>query len=197
MSNSLQTASQASHNNANKHPSSAIHPISEKKSPHIIRRIGDDGNYMTKKRIRTHHCLNFFAGWGALSLILTLLFSALAYLQGQTFSQFELIASGGNMISGYYTADLLRIEAAFCFVSGVIFIVLHLSGFIWLYENGRRVLVTILCAVLGTLSVVWFAFLLSLGIVEPLSFIAFTTMLLFWIFSLQAQKERKEVDLSV
>ena len=35
----------------------------------IVKRIGDDGRYMTKKRIRSHHCLNFFAAWGVVSLL--------------------------------------------------------------------------------------------------------------------------------
>ena len=79
----------------------------------IVKRIGDDGRYMTKKRIRSHHCLNFFATWGVVSLLLTLLFSSLAYLQGQALSPFELVATGGNMFKGFFVADLLRIEAAF------------------------------------------------------------------------------------
>lgn len=79
----------------------------------IVKRIGDDGRYMTKKRIRSHHCLNFFAAWGVVSLLLTLLFSSLAYLQGQALSPFELVATGGNMFKGFFVADLLRIEAAF------------------------------------------------------------------------------------
>lgn len=163
----------------------------------IVKRIGDDGRYMTKKRIRSHHCLNFFCGMGCFSLLLTLLFSSLAYLQGQALSPFELVATGGNMFKGFFVADLLRIEAAFCFISGIIYVVLHLSGFIWLYENGRRILIIILSVVLASVSFVWFLFLLSLGIIELLSLVSIVAMLLFWSFSFQVQKEKREVDLSV
>lgn len=163
----------------------------------IVKRIGDDGRYMTKKRIRSHHCLNFFAAWGVVSLLLTLLFSSLAYLQGQALSPFELVATGGNMFKGFFVGDLLRIEAAFCFISGIIYVVLHLSGFIWLYENGRRILIIILSVVLASVSFAWFLFLLSLGIIEPLSLVSIAAMLLFWSFSFQVQKEKREVDLSV
>ena len=163
----------------------------------IVKRIGDDGKYMTKKRIRSHHCLNFFAAWGVVSLLLTLLFSSLAYLQGQALSPFELVATGGNMFKGFFVADLLRIEAAFCFISGIIYVVLHLSGFMWLYENGRRILIVILSVVLVSVSFVWFLLLLSLGIIEPLSLVSIVAMLMFWSLSFQVQKEKREVDLSV
>ena len=101
------------------------------------------------------------------------------------------------MFKGFFVADLLRIEAAFCFISGIIYVVLHLSGFIWLYENGRRILIIILSVVLASVSFAWFLFLLSLGIIEPLSLVSIAAMLLFWSFSFQVQKEKREVDLSV
>lgn len=85
----------------------------------VIHRIGDDGCYMTKKRIIAHQSLNVVLVWGVVVLLATIVFASVAHLQGQTLSQFELIATGGNQYRGFYTADLLRCAAAFCFLGGI------------------------------------------------------------------------------
>lgn len=101
----------------------------------VIHRIGDDGCYMTKKRIIAHQSLNVVLVWGVVVLLATIVFASVAHLQGQTLSQFELIATGGNQYRGFYTADLLRCEAAFCFLGGLMMVGIHLHGFVWLYEK--------------------------------------------------------------
>lgn len=113
--------------------------------------VGDDGLYMTKKRIMMHHILNFALVWGIVLFLLTLLFAALAYFQGQTFIGWELIAYGGNTFNGYYTADLLRIEAALCFVLGILFVVIYQAGFMWLYErrNQKVFLIALFAAIIA------------------------------------------------
>lgn len=67
----------------------------------VIHRIGDDGCYMTKKRIIAHQSLNVVLVWGVVVLLATIVFASVAHLQGQTLSQFELIATGGNQYRGF------------------------------------------------------------------------------------------------
>lgn len=68
--------------------------------------VGDDGLYMTKIRIMMHRILNFALVWGIVSFLLTLLFAALAYFQGQSFIGWELIAYGGVIPSTDITPQI-------------------------------------------------------------------------------------------
>ncbi|MDD6650815.1 MAG: hypothetical protein PUE49_01265 [Eggerthellales bacterium] len=163
----------------------------------IDARIGDDGCYMTKKRIIAHHSLNFLIVWGVLILLCTIIFAAVAYLQGQTLSQFELIASGGNMFKGYYTADLLRLEAAYCFFGGLILVGIHLYGFVWLYEQGKQWIIGALILASVSISVVWLGFMGSIGILEPISFVTLIGVTIFATSGFFSQKEKASGILDV
>lgn len=160
-------------------------------------RVGDDGLFMTKTRIFMHRILNVALVWGVISLLSTLIFAALAYAQGQTFVSWELIAQGGNTYCGYYTADLLRIEAGVCFAIGVLLVVAHQAGFMWFYER-RSMLVFIIASVLIELIViVWQCFLLSIRLIDPLGLISFVIVAILLMSNYRVEKERKNTDLTV
>lgn len=159
--------------------------------------VGDDGLYMTKKRIMMHRILNFALVWGTVSFLLTLLFAALAYFQGQTFIGWELIAYGGNTFNGYYTADLLRIEAALCFVLGILFVVIYQAGFMWLYErrNQKVFLIALFAAIIAC--VVWEIFLLTISAFDPIALLGILFSSCIILCNKRVEKERKEIDLTV
>lgn len=166
-------------------------------APAIALSVGDDGLYMTKKRAVMHRSLNFLLVWGLISLISTLAFSIAAYLQGQTFESWELIANGGTMYNGFQTALLLRAEAGFCFVSGILIIVMHFTGFIWFYERRRKRTLVAISAIIGATALCWFSFLASIGIFGPLAFASLVIIALFWILAYRVEAERRTVDLTV
>ena len=159
--------------------------------------IGDDGLYMTKKRIRLHQALNAILIWGIISLLATIAFASSAYFQGQTFDGFELVATGGNTFNGYYSADLLRLEAGFCFVSGILFVITYQAGFMWFYEKRSRYIYLFSAAAIVIIALVWEGFLLNIGAFDPVALISITALCIIGILTKQVEREHKEIDLSV
>lgn len=159
--------------------------------------VGDDGFYMTKTRASMHRLLNLVLVWGVVSLLLTIAFAVAAYSQGQIYESLELIAVGGNMYAGYPVANLLRIESAFCFVSGILLIGFHLTGFVWLYEQGRLRYVTTVSVLFVLFAIGWNGFLLSIGLFDPLSCLDVALIILFWMKRNAVQNELSANDLSV
>lgn len=166
-------------------------------APAIELSVGDDGLYMTKRRVSMHRSLNFLLVWGLISLVSTLAFSIAAYLQGQTFASWELIADGGAMYNGFQTATLLRAEAGYCFASGILLIIMHFTGFIWFYERRRKRILVVVSAIIGTAALCWLSFLASIGIFGPLTFASLVSIALFWILAYRVEAERHTVDLTV
>lgn len=159
--------------------------------------VGDDGLYMTKRRATMHRCLNLLLVWGVISLVSTLAFSITAYLQGQTFASWELIADGGTIYNGFQTALLFRTEAGYCFVSGILFLVMHFAGFIWFYERRRKRILVVVSAIIGLAALCWLSFLVSIGVFGPLAFVNLAVIALFWILAYRVEAERRSVDLTV
>lgn len=159
--------------------------------------VGDDGLYMTKKRIMMHRILNFALVWGIVSFLLTLLYAALAYLQGQSFIGWELIAYGGNTFNGYYTADLLRIEAALCFIIGILYVVIYQAGFMWLYERRSQKVFLIALFAAIIVCMIWEIFLLTIGTFDPIALLGILISSFIVVCNKRTEKERKEIDLTV
>lgn len=159
--------------------------------------VGDDGLYMTRTRISMHRLLNVIVVWGVLSILLTAAFAVFAYMQGQTYESLDLIAVGGNMHDGYSVAALLRIESAFCFVSGILLVVFHLTGFVWFYEHGGLKFIMISSVLIVAFTIGWNAFLLSIGLFDPVSLFDTALVVLFWVKRRQVNDELNRIDLSV
>lgn len=160
-------------------------------------RVGDDGLFMTKTRIFMHRILNIALVWGVISLLSTLLFAALAYAQGQTFISWELIAQGGNTYRGYYTADLLRIEAGICFTVGVLLVIAHQAGFMWFYERRSHAVFISTSVLIELIVIVWQCFLISIRLIDPIGLISFIIVAILLISNHRTETERKNTDLAV
>lgn len=159
--------------------------------------VGDDGLYMTKKRIKLHYLLNGAMIWGVIAFIGTLAFASFAYFQGQTFHGLDLIAYGGNTFKGYYTADLLRIEAGVCFASGVLFIVLYQSGFMWFYEKRSKLGYYVASIAIVVVSLIWEYFVVSIGVFDPISLINLLLAIVIFVYMKLVEIECKTIDLNV
>ena len=159
--------------------------------------VGDDGYYMTETRASMHRLLNIILIWGIFSVLLTIAFAFAAYSQGQVYESLDLIAVGGNTYAGYSIANLLRIESAFCFVSGLLLIGFHFTGFVWFYEQGRLRFVTAVSVIVVVFALVWNGFLLSIGLLDPISCIDVALICVFWIKRKAVLKELQEKDLFV
>lgn len=159
--------------------------------------VGDDGLYMTKRRIRLHRSLNVAVVWGIISFIGTLAFAAAAYFQGQTFNGLELIAYGGNTFKGYYTADLLRIEAGVCFISGILFVVLYQAGFTWFYEKRNKPAYLVASIGIILVAFIWEIFLLTIGVFDVLSLLSLVLTVVVFTFMSQVKQEQKTKNLNI
>lgn len=68
---------------------------------------------------------------------------------------------------------------------------IHLHGFVWLYEKNRGGIAIALAVILMAASVCWFAFLASIMVFDPVSFLTF--FFGFDLFGLRGvSAERKE-----
>lgn len=159
--------------------------------------VGDDGLYMTRIRASMHRLLNIILIWGILSVLLTVAFAFAAYSQGQVYESLDLIAVGGNTYAGYSISNLLRIESAFCFVSGILLIAFHLTGFVWFYEQGRLRFVSAVSAIIVIFAIAWNGFLLSIGLLDPISCADVILLCTFWLKRKSVLKELQENNLSV
>lgn len=159
--------------------------------------IGDDGRYMTPKRVRMHRWFNAIMVLAVACIVAAVGFTIAAYFQGQTYEDLELIASGGTVFNGTSVASLMRIEAIFCFVGGVLLVATHLLGFVWFYERGGELPPRIASGIAAILSVAWIAYLVNLGTFDIIALVVLVAVALTWAFMHQVSVEAHEFDLSV
>ena len=172
----------------------ASQPPKEKRFDERGRRIGDDGLPMTRLRTRAHRLLNGFFVWGALVALLCAGFTVLAAFQGQVFSDWELIASGGAYRSGFSVASLLRYEALFCLAVAVASVASHLYGFSWLYDGYPLKPVRRIARGLGLGCALWFAAAaLLVGVFEPVSFLTIVLLAVLRALVPRVFEERSEL----
>ena len=161
--------------------------------------VGDDGRYMTQARVRLHQLLNFVFVWGIVTIICTAGFATLAFMQGQTYvgDVMNLRATGGNMFAGHPVADLLRLEAGYCFVTGFLLLGVQHFAFTQLYERRGKMALLILMVAMAALSFVWIMYLANLGAAEPFSSVACIILAVLTLLMHKANGEAARSDLDV
>lgn len=159
--------------------------------------IGDDGRYMTKARVRLHRLLNGLLVWAIVCIVAAVGFTIAAYFQGQTYEDLELIASGGTVFNGHSVAGLMRMEAIYCFVSGVLFVVAHLTSFVWFYEKGGGIAPLAACAVAAVLAVAWLCYLASVGTFDIIACASIVMILVVALSVRQVNAEAAQYSLEV
>ena len=82
-------------------------------------------------------------------------------------------------------------------LGGLMMVGIHLHGFVWLYEKNRGGIAIALAVILMAASVCWFAFLASIMVFDPVSFLTFFLVLIFLVSGVLAQKEKKESNIGV
>ena len=60
------------------------------------------------------------------------------WFSGETFTDWELRATGGWEYNGYRLATLVRIEALVCLWTAVAGVILNLKGFAWMYDRASN-----------------------------------------------------------
>lgn len=154
-------------------------------------KIGDDGYPMTPIRTRMHNLWNGYFIWAILCVVICIVCIVVSYLQGQQFTDWELIASGGNTINGYETATLIRIEGLLALWTAVAAVIVNLKGFQWMYDNaGVSVLNGLLYAGLGIGIVLELVALIFIHIPDPLSILNIC-LVAFTLYTMKRTEEEK------
>jgi len=159
--------------------------------------IGDDGRYMTPTRILMHRCFNALLVWAIVCIVAAVAFTIAAYFQGQSYEDLELIASGGTVFNGTSVASLMRIEAGYCFVSGILFIAMHLLGFVWMYERGSEYPSLLAMGAACMLALVWIGYLVSLGTCDVIAVICLLVVAVTLVLRSRVKAEARDYDLTV
>lgn len=155
-------------------------PPAERK-PHIVYydadgvKIGDDGYPMTPTRTRMHRIFNAFFVWAVLVIVWGLFCCVFAYFQGQDYSFYELVATGGTQLNGFDFAFLLRMEALCALATAILSIALNFIGFTWMYDSEPVKKTLVLLAILGIASVAFeAAALIIVGMPDPICIVNIT-----------------------
>ncbi|MDO4532991.1 MAG: hypothetical protein Q4C36_04640 [Coriobacteriia bacterium] len=146
-------------------------------------RIGDDGYPMTRARRRMHGILNGILVGGYLCVIIAVVCCLAAYFQNQSITPTEFIYYGGNEFHGYSVGNLLRLEALFVFLIGLVAVMLSHRCFNWLYDDGSKSILTKFIIIIAFLGIGWNAFLvIFVGIADPLSLIMMILLVIMHMF---------------
>ncbi len=152
-------------------------------------RIGDDGYPMTPIRQRMHTIWNAFFIYAIVLLVWGCACMVLAYFTGETFVDWELIATGGHTVNGIQLGTVMRIEALVCLWSAVAMVVLNFKGFAWLYDKQESAFFKGLLYGLGIVSVIMeIAFLALPHLLSPACFVN----IFFIVFAIITMKKVKE-----
>lgn len=133
-------------------------------------KIGDDGYPMTPVRKRMHTVFNLCFFWGVIVLVWALFCCVFSYFQNQSYSFYELVATGGTQLNGWDLAFILRMEALFGLFSGVLLFPLNLFGFHWFYDGEPSKKIKIILLILGVASLAFLgASVAMVGMPSPIS----------------------------
>lgn len=154
-------------------------------------RIGDDGYPMTRIRKRMHNVLNGILVGGYLCVIIAVVCCLAAYFQNQSITPTEFIYYGGNEINGYSVGNLLRLEALFVFLIGIVAVMLSHRCFNWLYDDASKTILTKFIAIIAFLAIGWNAFLvIFVHIADPVSLIMMALLAMMLAFMRDVELER-------
>lgn len=154
-------------------------------------RIGDDGFPMTPTRKKMHNIWNAYFIYAIVLMVWGCACMVLAYFTGETFTDWELVASGGHEVNGIQLGTVLRVEALVCLWSAVALVVLNFKGFAWLYDKQESTFFKGLLYGLGIISVVMeIAFLVLSHLPSPACLINIVFIVLAIVTMQQVKEER-------
>lgn len=154
-------------------------------------RIGDDGYPMTPTRKKMHNIWNAYFIYAIVLLVWGCACMVLAYFTGETFTDWELVASGGHEVNGIQLGTVMRVEALVCLWSAVAMVVLNFKGFAWLYDRQESTFFKGLFYGLGIVSVVMeIAFLALSHLPSPACLINIVFIVITILAMKQVDEER-------
>ena len=154
-------------------------------------RIGDDGYPMTPIRKKMHNIWNAFFIYAIVLLVWGCACMVLAYFTGETFTDWELVASGGHEVNGIQLGTVMRVEALVCLWSAVALVVLNFKGFAWLYDKQESTFFKGLLYGLGIVSVVMEIAFLALSRLPSPACLVNIVFIVFAVLSMQQVKEER------
>ena len=154
-------------------------------------KIGDDGYPMTPLRTKMHHVWNAYFIYAMILLVWGLACTLLGWFSGETFTDWELRATGGWEYNGYRLATLVRIEALVCLWTAVASVILNLKGFAWMYDRASNGLVNgLMYALLGISIAIELVALFMIHIISPACLINIVLIVMTIITMKQIDEER-------
>ena len=154
-------------------------------------RIGDDGYPMTPIRKKMHNIWNAFFIYAIVLLVWGCACMVLAYFTGETFTDWELVASGGHEVNGIQLGTVMRVEALVCLWSAVALVVLNFKGFAWLYDKQESTFFKGLLYGLCIVSVVMEIAFLALSRLPSPACLVNIVFIVFAVLSMQQVKEER------
>ena len=154
-------------------------------------RIGDDGYPMTPIRKKMHNIWNAFFIYAIVLLVWGCACMVLAYFTGETFTDWELVASGGHEVNGIQLGTVMRVEALVCLWSAVALVVLNFKGFAWLYDKQESTFFKGLLYGLGIVSLVMEIAFLALSRLPSPACLVNIVFIVFAVLSMQQVKEER------
>ena len=154
-------------------------------------KIGDDGYPTTPLRTKMHHVWNAYFIYAMILLDWGLACTLLGWFSGETFTDWELRATGGWEYNGYRLATLVRIEALVCLWTAVASVILNLKGFAWMYDRASNGLVNgLMYALLGISIAIELVALFMIHIISPACLINIVLIVMTIITMKQIDEER-------
>lgn len=154
-------------------------------------KIGDDGYPMTSLRTKMHRIWNAHFIYAMILLIWGLACMLLGWFSGETFTDWELRATGGWEYNGYRVATLVRVEALICLWTAVAGVIINLKGFAWMYDRREsRLLNILLYAFLGLSIAVELVALFMIHIISPCCLINIVLIAMTIVTMKQIEEER-------
>ncbi len=143
--------------------------------------IGDDGYPMTHARLSMQRLCSAWFIWAIIAMALGIFAISFTYTQSEP-AQIQ--------IHEYNLALLLRIEGAFCFLTGILSFVLNVCGSHSLYAPSGSVLLSVMMVALVVISLAYEAVaLFMINLPDPVSFV--NLILIVLMFS---RKQRVDLE---
>ena len=154
-------------------------------------KIGDDGYPMTQLRTKMHNIWNGYFVYAIILLIWGLACTLMSWFSGETFTDWELRATGGWEYNGFRVATLARVEALICLWTAVLGVIINFKGFAWMYDRqDPKFLNIFLYALLGLSIAIELVALFMIHIISPACLVNIVLIAMTIVTMRQIDEER-------
>lgn len=154
-------------------------------------KIGDDGYPMTSVRTKMHNIWNGYFIYAMILLVWGLACTLIGWFSGETFTDWELRATGGWEYNGYRVATLARIEALVCLWTAVAGVIINFKGFSWMYDRAdAKFLNGLMYALLGISIAIELVALFMIHIISPACLVSIVLIAMTIVTMKQVEEER-------